>query len=195
MATPVPLILASASPRRRDLLAAAGWFPPVVVSPVEEIHDPAMPPAELVGTNARLKAEDVSRRHPDALVLGADTLVVIDGEPLGKPADRVAAAAMLARLGGRRHEVFTGVCLARGGAALEVFHVASRVRFAPLDAAVIARYHALVDPLDKAGAYGLQDHVHLLGARVEGSLSNVIGLPVEETVARLAAAGARAGDP
>ncbi len=183
---PVPVILlASASPRRRELLAAAGVAFRVVPSAGEEVHDLSVPPPELAERNACAKALEVSARHPGDLVLGADTLVVVDGHPLGKPADRAAAAAMLRRLSGRAHEVVTGVCLARGGRVVDCFHAATTVRFGRLDESTITRYHALVDPLDKAGAYAIQEGAHLLGARAEGSLSNVIGLPVEELVARL----------
>jgi len=183
---PVPVILlASASPRRSELLAAAGVAFRVVCPAGEEVHDLSVPPSGLAERNACSKAVEVSARHPADLVLGADTLVVVDGHPLGKPADLAEAAAMLRRLSGRAHEVVTGVCLARGGRVVECFHAVTTVRFGPLDESTIARYHARVDPLDKAGAYAIQEGADLLGARTEGSLSNVIGLPVEETVARL----------
>ena len=184
-----PIILASSSPRRRDLLAEAGVSFRVEPSAGEEIHDLEIPAAELTESNARSKAIEVSVRFPDDLVLGADTLVVVDDHPLGKPADLAEAAAMLERLSGRSHEVVTGVCLARGGTVVECFHVVTMVSFGVLDADTVARYHGLVDPLDKAGAYAIQECAELLGAEVEGSLANVIGLPVEEVVRKLAARG------
>ena len=172
------LILASASPRRRELLAAAGYDFTIEVSTAAELHDPRMSPDELVIWNALAKAREVASRHPDASALGADTLVYLAGEPLGKPADCAEAADMLKRLSGRAHEVWTGLALVSGERVLGTRAVRSVVRFAELDDRAIAAYHARVDPLDKAGAYGIQEHADMLGARVEGPLDNVIGLPV-----------------
>jgi septum formation protein len=179
-ATTPQLILASASPRRRHLLEEAGFANFAVVAPrVEEAHDPALTPSALTLENARRKAAAVAASHPDAVVLAADTLVYLDGDPLGKPADLDEARAMLIRLSGRWHEVCTGVVIRRGARAGELA-VVTRVRFRPLDDAVITRYFSLCDPLDKAGAYGIQDGGDLIVERVEGSWSNVVGLPVEE---------------
>jgi septum formation protein len=184
----IPLILASASPRRLELLReVVPEFSVVTADEVEEAHDPQLTPAALTEHNARLKAIAVSRRHPGALVLGADTLVYLGGEPLGKPASLEAAAAMLRRLSGRTHTVCTGVCLAGPGPeALECFHDLTDVTFHPLTDATIAEYLAKVPVLDKAGAYAAQDHGDLLIQRMTGSRSNVVGLPLEALAPRLA---------
>lgn len=175
----LPIILASASPRRHELLSQAGYSFDVVVSAAEELHDHDLAPEELTVLNALRKAIDISTRHPEAIVIGADTLVYVDGVPLGKPVDHAEAASMLRQLSGRGHAVCTGIGLAIGGREHARTAVISHVRFGPLDDVAIARYHALVDPLDKAGAYGIQQHAELLGATVDGPLDNVIGLPVE----------------
>lgn len=183
----MPLVLASGSPRRRELLARAGLDFSVVISPAEEIHDPALPPDLLCEENARLKAVAVALAHPEATVIGADTLVFIDGEPLGKPADLAAARAMLRRLSGRTHTVCTGVCVIHPGGPAETFHDLTEVVFRVLDEAAIEAYLALVDPLDKAGAYGIQDHGDRLIEAIQGSFDNVMGLPVTRLVEALAA--------
>lgn len=183
----MPLVLASGSPRRRELLAQAGLDFRVVISPAEEIHDPALPPDILCEENARLKAAAVAIMHPEATVIGADTLVFIDGEPLGKPADLAAARAMLHRLSGRAHTVCTGVCMIHPDGVVETFHDLTEVVFRVLDEAAIDAYVALVNPLDKAGAYGIQEHGERLIEAIRGSFDNVMGLPVAPLVARLAA--------
>lgn len=174
-------ILASASPRRRELLAALGVRFEVVVADVIEHEDPALDPRVMVARNAALKADWVAARHADAWVLGADTTVFVDGLALNKPADLDAARGMLRRLSGRVHTVFTGVALrqaARGVA--EDFGVASEVEFRVLSEATIELYLERVHVLDKAGAYAIQEHADLLVAARRGSLSNIIGLPQEE---------------
>jgi septum formation protein len=183
-----PLVLASASPRRVQLLREAGFaFDVLVPHGVEEAHDPSLTPEALTVENARRKAVAIAAQRPDALVIGADTLVYVDGHPLGKPADLQEAAAMLRRLAGRRHEVCTGVWLARdGGRAGRGFHVVTEVDFKPLSDAEIAAYHARVNPLDKAGAYGIQEHGDRIIAGHEGSWTNVMGLPMERLKAELA---------
>ena len=173
------LILASGSPRRRELLAAAGVEFEVVVSPAEEIHDASIPLAELCERNAELKAAAVAAEHPAAVVIGADTLVWIDGEPLGKPRNLAEARAMLRRLSGRAHTVCTGVCAIFPDGRIERFHELTAVRFLPLDEARIDAYLRRTDPLDKAGAYGIQDQAGLLVEDIAGSYTNVMGLPVE----------------
>jgi septum formation protein len=180
------LILASGSPRRRDLLAAAGLEFEVVVSPAEEIHDASIPLAELCERNAELKAAAVAAEHPDAVVVGADTLVWIDGEPLGKPRDLAEARAMLRRLAGRPHTVCTGVCAIFPGGRVECFHELTAVRFRPLDEAAISAYFERTDPLDKAGAYGIQDSGEMIVEGIDGAFDNVMGLPVAALLARLA---------
>lgn len=175
---PQRIILASASPRRRDLLGATGFE--VIVRPpdVEELTG-GKSPRDLVLANAELKAARVASVSPGELVLGADTIVVLDGEIFGKPRDLDHATAMLGRLGGRVHEVLTGVCLLRGGATARCLFVEStRVLFRPLDEASISSYLSEIDPLDKAGAYAAQEDRGRLIERIEGSFENVVGLPV-----------------
>jgi len=178
------IILASGSPRRRELLADAGVDFEVIVSPAEEIHDASMDPAALCEENARLKAMAVAAEHPDGVVIGADTLVFIDGQPLGKPKSMDEARAMLGRLAGREHFVCTGVCVVTDGRA-ECFHDLTTVRFLPLDEAAISRYFERVNPLDKAGAYGIQEHGGMLVAGIDGEFDNVMGLPVGKVLAAL----------
>jgi septum formation protein len=180
MKGPVPrrLVLASASPRRRDLLGGVGFEVIIRPADVEELTE-GLSPRDLVIANAEMKALSVAAVTPGDLVLGADTIVVLDGEILGKPRDLAHAAEMLARLGGRVHEVLTGVCLLRGGAVSRCSFVEStRVSFRALDETIIANYLAEIDPLDKAGAYAAQEDQGRLIEGIEGSLENVIGLPV-----------------
>jgi len=181
-----PLILASASPRRSELLASLGAAFEVIPSRAEERHDPAMPAPELCRLNAALKAGDVARSHPSRVVLGADTLVWLEGELFGKPRDLAEARAMLARLSGRTHQVTTGVCLV-AGARREIFSDTTAVTFKWLGGAVIEDYLARVPVLDKAGAYAIQEHGAMIVERHAGSLSNVIGLPLEKLRAVLRA--------
>lgn len=182
-----PLVLASRSPRRRELLAAAGVSDVLIASPdAEESADASLGLGPLVLANARAKATEVARSHPRSVVLGADTLVWIDGAPLGKPQSLDEAREMLARLSGRVHEVCTGVHLVRLQPHGQIeFHETTRVRFRPLAPSTIEAYLAKVDVLDKAGAYALQEHGDLIVDSVEGSRSNVVGLPVERTLAAL----------
>jgi septum formation protein len=175
------LVLASGSPRRREILDEAGFSFEVVPSPAEEIHETGIPLAELCERNAEAKAAAVAEQHPDQVVLGADTLVWIDDEPLGKPRDMGEARAMLRRLSGRSHTVCTGVCVI-GGGRRECFHELTTVRFRGLDEAAIGRYFERVDPLDKAGAYAVQEHGEMIVAEVQGDFSNVVGLPLDRVV-------------
>jgi len=183
------LILASASPRRAELLRQAGFNAFDVVSPnVEESHDATLSPARLTIENAERKARAVAAQASDAVVIAADTLVYVDDEPLGKPDNLEQAVAMLKRLAGRRHQVCTGVALAGPGPAeTETFATISHVSFKPLTEEQIHAYHQLCNPLDKAGGYGIQDAPDWLLARLEGSWSNVVGLPIEELIPRLRA--------
>lgn len=182
---PVNIILASGSPRRSELLAAAGIRFDVVVSPAEEIHDASMPLDVLCERNAELKAEAVAVDHPQAIVIGADTLVWIDDTPLGKPKSPAEARDMLRRLSGRANTVCTGVCLIRPGGVRERFHVLSEVEFRVLNEAAISEYLALVDTMDKAGGYAIQEHGDRIIREIRGSYSNVVGLPVDEVVERI----------
>ena len=175
-----PLVLASASPRRVDLLRHAGFEFEIVLPQVDEAHDASLTPEQLTLENARRKALAVSQIRPEALVIGADTLVYVDGLPLGKPADMDEALRMVRRLSGRTHEVCTGVAFACAGTVAQELHVITHVTFKPLTKELIRAYHALVNPLDKAGAYGIQEHTDMLLERMVGSFTNVIGLPVDE---------------
>lgn len=182
-----PLVLASRSPRRRELLVAAGAKDvKIAASDVAESADASIGLAALVLNNARAKATDIAAQFPRSIVLGADTLVWLDGTALGKPSNIGEARKMLERLSGRVHEVCTGVHLARLEPHLQIeFHETTRVQFRPLDAAAIDAYLDKVDVLDKAGAYALQEHGDLIIESVEGSRSNVVGLPVERTLTAL----------
>lgn len=178
------LILASRSPRRQELLQAEGIAFEVVAG---EDDEPAAEPGEDCADYARraatAKALDVARGHPGRWVLGADTVVAVDGDALGKPADAREARQMLQRLCGRTHEVCTGVALARadhsGACEVRAEVAVTQVAFRALDEAEIAAYVATGEPLDKAGAYGIQGGAGRFVSRVEGSYSNVVGLPLE----------------
>lgn len=181
--TAVPrLILASASPRRRELLTQLGVAFDVVVAEVTEHEEASTDPRVMVAHNAALKADWVAARHPRAVVLGADTTVFIAGTALNKPRDGTEARAMLRRLSGRTHTVFTGLAVRRAEDGLCIDEgVASEVTFKVLDEAVIETYLARVNTLDKAGGYAIQEHGELIVAGQRGSLTNIIGLPIEST--------------
>jgi septum formation protein len=171
------LVLASASPRRRELLAAAGWLVRVDAVDVDERQLAGEPPEDYVARVALAKATAGRARHPEAAVIGADTTVVIDNEVLGKPADDLDAGRMLRRLSGRRHDVLTGVAvLADGKTATRVERTG--VWFAELSDSDIAWYIASGEPRDKAGAYAIQGLAARFIPRIEGSYSNVVGLPL-----------------
>ena len=179
---PRQIVLASSSPRRRDLLQGAGFEIIIRPADVEELTG-GLAPRDLVVANAERKALHVAAERRGELILGADTVVVLDGEILGKPRDREHASEMLGRLSGRVHEVLTGVCLVRGGTRKVCLFVESTcVAFRSLDEAMIQAYLADIDPLDKAGAYAAQDDRGRLIERIEGSLENVIGLPVARVI-------------
>ena len=181
----MPVVLASSSPRRRELLEQAGVSFEVVASPAEEVHDAAMQPDLLCELNATLKAAAVAVMRPDATVIGSDTLVFIDDLPLGKPANLDEARGMLRRLSGRTHRVCTGVCVIYPGGGKNVFHDTTEVTFLALDDAAIEAYFALVNPLDKAGAYGIQESGERIIAGIRGNFDNVMGLPVAKVIAAL----------
>lgn len=176
------LILASASPRRRELLGRLGVPFEVNVAEVTEHEEPDTDPHVMVAHNASLKADWVAARHPEAFVLGADTTVFLGGVVLNKPADLAAARAMLQRLAGRTHTVFTGLALRRLRTGLKLDQgVTSEVTFKAFDDAAIDAYFQIVNPLDKAGGYGIQEGRELIIAGWRGSFTNIMGLPVEET--------------
>jgi septum formation protein len=186
----LPFILASASPRRTELLREAGLPHRVVVAAVTEHEDPSTDPAKMVLHNARLKAAAVSRLHPDALVLGSDTTVALGDKALNKPADLAESRTMLRRLSGREHTVHTGVCLLCPSLGIDESHdVTAWVRFRGLTEDDITRYQGLVNTLDKAGAYGIQEGRDIIIDDYQSPISTIMGLPVEFVKARLASLG------
>ncbi len=188
--SPLKLILASASPRRTELLREAGIPHRVVVAAVTEHEDPTTDPAKMVLHNARLKAAAVSHLHPEAIVLGSDTTVARGDRALNKPADLAESRAMLRALSGREHTVHTGVCLLCPSLGIDESHdVTAWVRFRALSEDDITRYQALVNTLDKAGAYGIQQGKEIIIADFQQPISTIMGLPVEFVKARLAALG------
>jgi len=183
MNTNLKLLLASQSPRRAELIRQAGLSFEIVVPNVEEIQLPGEAPASFVGRMAREKAENIAAEN--AIILAADTVVIADTRILGKPVDAEDAAAMLRLLGGRTHQVMTGVYL-RFPDRTDGFHVETRVTFRDLSDQEIADYVATGEPMDKAGAYAIQGGAAKMIRRIEGSHSNVIGLPVCEVMEALA---------
>lgn len=182
-----PLILASASPRRAELLRHLSTNFKVVPGDVPELHHHQMTARELAQINAYRKARAVAKKLPDALVLGADTLVYLDTALFGKPASLEEAYQMLEQLQGHTHEVVTGVCLLHLRRHRQaVFAESTAVTFHPLDEVRIRRYLERVNPLDKAGAYAIQEEGELIVEKIAGSYTNVVGLPVERLAAELA---------
>jgi septum formation protein len=184
----VRLVLASRSPRRRELLDAAGIVHDVHAVDVDESRRDNELPHALVERVARLKASAAAAAHPDRPVLAADTIVVVEHDVLGKPRDAAAAAAMLRRLSGRSHEVYTGVALAwRGRVQAAVDRTI--VWMERLSDEDIAAYVATGEPLDKAGAYAIQGRASRFIPRIDGSYANVVGLPVTSVVRLLKGSG------
>lgn len=200
------LILASMSPRRISLLKNLGLEFEVLPSGIDEIVDPSLSPEEVVAQLAEQKALDIFSKIKDRisqsdkpfLIIAADTMVVLDGELLGKPADRAEAIQMLEGLSGKSHEVQTGVAVVRaekiaGNSGIKKSIVSlvesSKVTFRPLQRAEIEAYVDTGEPMDKAGAYALQGIGAALVSKIDGSDSNVIGLPVARTVELLRRSG------
>ncbi len=184
-ATP-PLILASGSPRRSDLLKEAGFDFIVIKPDVEENEDCTVPIRTLTAENAKLKAAAVSQQHPDAVVIAADTLVLLGDTVLTKPEDQDEARRMLESLNGRSHQVFTAVSILQESAGKQHrFTVSTDVHFKNLTADEMTGYHAKINPMDKAGAYAAQEHGNLIIERIEGSMTNVIGLPMKAVIQAL----------
>ena len=175
------IILASASPRRKELLTLAGFDYEVVVSECEEILPDGITPDKAVEELARQKAEDVFARHNDAMIIAADTVVALDNTILGKPQNEDDAFRMLSSLSGRRHTVFTGVCI-KTKDKTDIFHVATEVDFYELSEKEIKDYIATKEPMDKAGSYGIQGKGFVLVKGIHGDYFNVVGLPLAETV-------------
>ena len=185
------LFLASESPRRKELLGRIIKDFTVEKAAVEELSAPLlMTPEQMVLANAALKADWVAARHPQDWVLGCDTVVVLENKVYGKPRDLAEAADFLRQFSGREHRVLTGValrCVTRNCRSDMVEE--SLVGFRQLDDPVIAKYLSLVPVLDKAGAYGIQDHGDMLVESVSGELENIIGLPVNALRIRMTELG------
>ena len=173
-------ILASSSPRRRDLLEQAGVSFKVMASPAEELHDESMDFRMLCEENAERKAQAISDQHPQAWVIGADTLVSINQRILGKPHDENEARAMLRMLSGRSNQVCTGVCLLGPGGKKLRFHEISDVDFLSIGEPEIEKYMSKVNTLDKAGAYAAQEFGELIIREIRGDFSNIVGLPIRK---------------
>jgi len=187
---PPRLVLASRSPRRAELLGRLGLDFTIVPAEIDESYVDHEMPAVHAERLASEKAATTARDFPDALVIGSDTIVIVDQDVLGKPRDPADAVRMLLRLSGREHEVFTGVAIAAGG---ELYSALERVtvRFRRLDREACERYVATGEPLDKAGAYGIQGFGSALVESITGDYFAVMGLPVVRTLSLLEKAGWR----
>ena len=181
----IPVILASASPRRRELLTLVGIPHEVRPADIDETLFPGESPVGHSERLARGKAHAIAARAGDAVVIAADTIVVVDGDILGKPVDTADAVAMLRRLSGRTHRVHTGVAMCRAGRMVHDV-VTSMVSFTPLADTTIEWYVGTGEPLDKAGGYAIQGAGGAFVQTVRGSVSSIVGLPLH-TVVRLAA--------
>jgi septum formation protein len=185
-----PLILASASPRRAELLRQLVPEFQVIASDAVEVAPEHLSPQEICQLNAHRKSRAIAKKIPDDLVLGADTLVFLERKIFEKPRDLADAHRMLKELQGRTHQVVTGVCLMQLRAHREsIFAVSTDVTFHSLTDDQIGHYLTKINPLDKAGGYAIQEHGELIVAEISGSFSNVVGLPMErlnEELQRLA---------
>lgn len=184
------IILASASPRRKELLAKAG-FPvfEIVPSSADELAPGGVNVCRLALENACRKAHAVAELHPDAFVIGADTLIEFEHEAIGKPRDREDAVCTLCRLSGKSHFVTTGVCICCRAVNLLIrFAETSIVEFLPFERAVAEEYTTLVPVLDKAGSYAIQDHGEMIIKKISGDYDNVVGLPATRLKEALEAA-------
>lgn len=171
------IVLASASPRRKELLEQIGCRCRVEASHAEEVSGQGLLPSETVMKNAHVKAAEVAARYPNLPVLGADTVVSLDDDIFGKPKDKEQAREMLTRLSGRTHKVSTGIALVWNNHLWQAYET-TEVDFAPLSLAEIDRYIATGEPADKAGAYGIQGRAAVFIEQIRGSYSNVVGLPL-----------------
>ncbi len=181
------LILASASPRRAELLRQLELKFEIIPSEAEEIHHDYLTAGELCQINAYRKARLISKKFPDALVLGVDTLVALEKTVFGKPKTKTEAQEMLERFQGKTHQAVTGVCLIHlRSHHQKVFVEHTEVTFHPLSAPEIRHYLSRINPLDKAGAYAIQEHGGMVVRKISGSFSNVMGLPLERLKIELA---------
>ena len=190
MHLPVRVILASQSPRRRELLTLVGITHEVRPADIDESVMPDEAPVPHCERLARAKAHVLAARHPEAVVIAADTIVVLDGDILGKPRDPADARAMIARLSGRTHTVFTAMAVAREGRTESAVEEV-QVTFRALTAEAIAEYVATGEPMDKAGAYGIQGFGATIVERIEGDYFSVMGLGLRRLVALLERVGLR----
>lgn len=182
----MPLILASLSPRRRELLSRLPYPFEVHSFPTRELSDGELPAEELPLRNAEAKAHAVAERFPDAVVIGADTVIVLDRRIVGKPRDEADAFRTLTGLSGRSHEVVTGVALLRfADGVRRVWSESTTVTFKTLAPETINEYMKRVHVLDKAGSYALQEYGDMLIEKVEGDADNVVGLPLGRLAAEL----------
>lgn len=181
-----PLILASQSPRRQQILDMLGFAFTVQAADTDETPPPGVAAERVPELLAQRKALEISAVRPGTLVLGSDTLVELDGKVLGKPADEAEARAMLGRLNGRTHRVFTGVALARDGVLIDSSTGRSEVTFALWGESDLADYVRTGEPMDKAGAYAIQGRGAFLVEKIDGCFFNVMGLPVQKTLSLLA---------
>jgi septum formation protein len=187
---PVEVILASQSPRRRELLTLVGIEHIVSPADIDESVMPDEAPVPHCERLARAKAHVLAERHPDAVVIAADTIVVLDGDILGKPSDAAEARAIIARLSGRTHTVYTAMAVARGGRTESAVEEVA-VTFRELSAEDIAEYVATGEPMDKAGAYGIQGYGATIVERIDGDYFSVMGLGLRRLVALLERVGLR----
>ena len=178
------IILASASPRRKELLETAGAEFEIIVADVDESVPEGTKPGDAAVMTAEKKAVAVAENHKDSIVIGADTIVVAEGKILGKPADKDDAYRMLTMLSGVEHKVITGVCLACGDKKI-TFAQESKVKFYDLTADEINAYVETGEPMDKAGAYGIQGRGCVLVEKIEGDYFNIVGLPVARVMKEL----------
>jgi septum formation protein len=182
------LILASSSPRRKELLENLQITFEVASSNVDESYDPDASPEEIVMELAFRKAQAISDQHPGSFIIGSDTVVVSDGNVLGKPKDKIEAFSMLKSLSGKTHSVFTGVSILAPGEEIK-FYVKTDVVFWELSDDEINSYISTGEPFDKAGAYGIQGFGSVLVKEISGDYFAVVGLPVSRTVRELRKAG------
>ena len=185
------IILASGSPRRRELMDREGFEFTVITSKAEENYDPSLPPQEIAQSLAKLKAQAVASALPaqdleDSIVIGADTIVALDGVIYGKPVDASDACRMLRELSGKTHQVITGVCIICNKDA-QAFAQSTNVNFKELSDSEIQEYVASGEPLDKAGAYGIQGLGGKLADSINGDFDNVVGLPIKTLAPKLRA--------
>ncbi len=183
-------IVASASPRRKEILQNAGYDFEVIPSDADENLDGEFSPCEAVSLLAFKKAKSVAERHPDAVVFGCDTVVVSDGVILGKPKDKADAFSTLKMLSGKTHEVITGVCVTQNGKS-ESFYEVTKVTFYPLSDETIESYINTNEVYDKAGSYGIQGFGSVLVEKIEGDYFSVVGLPISKTARLLSKFGVK----